>query len=91
MNHLNVKYFYPVCDNHWRYVAFDFHEVCKGNKYEHLNILLEKVKDDLIDYNYFLGDPDGNAIFIQKGIFRTNCIDCLDRTNVVQVILQQRS
>jgi hypothetical protein len=23
----------------------------------------------------------------QKGIFRTNCMDCLDRTNVVQSVL----
>jgi hypothetical protein len=23
----------------------------------------------------------------QKGVFRVNCIDCLDRTNVVQVVL----
>ena len=22
----------------------------------------------------------------QKGVFRVNCIDCLDRTNVVQVV-----
>ena len=26
----------------------------------------------------------------QKGVFRTNCIDCLDRTNVVQVCLKSR-
>ena len=24
------------------------------------------------------------TIFYQRGIFRVNCIDCLDRTNVVQ-------
>lgn len=23
----------------------------------------------------------------QKGVFRVNCIDCLDRTNVVQVVM----
>lgn len=23
----------------------------------------------------------------QKGVFRTNCMDCLDRTNVVQSVL----
>ena len=27
----------------------------------------------------------------QKGVFRTNCIDCLDRTNVVQVCLKSRN
>ena len=24
---------------------------------------------------------------VQKGIFRTNCMDCLDRTNVVQSVI----
>ena len=27
---------------------------------------------------------DGTMLSQQEGIFRTNCIDCLDRTNVVQ-------
>ena len=28
---------------------------------------------------------------VQKGVFRTNCIDCLDRTNVVQSMLAKKS
>lgn len=27
----------------------------------------------------------------QNGIFRTNCIDCLDRTNVVQSLVARRA
>lgn len=27
---------------------------------------------------------------LQKGIFRTNCMDCLDRTNVVQSALARQ-
>lgn len=27
---------------------------------------------------------------IQKGLFRTNCMDCLDRTNVVQSLIAQK-
>lgn len=27
----------------------------------------------------------------QTGVFRTNCIDCLDRTNVVQSMIARRS
>lgn len=27
----------------------------------------------------------------QKGVFRVNCIDCLDRTNVVEGLLAKRS
>ena len=28
-----------------------------------------------------------SIVQFQKGVFRTNCIDCLDRTNVVQSLL----
>lgn len=27
----------------------------------------------------------------QKGVFRSNCMDCLDRTNVIQSLLARRS
>lgn len=33
----------------------------------------------------------GAIISHQTGVFRTNCIDCLDRTNVVQSLLARRS
>ena len=34
---------------------------------------------------------DGTTPFTQDGVFRTNCIDCLDRTNVVQSLLARKS
>ena len=27
---------------------------------------------------------------MQKGVFRTNCMDCLDRTNVVQSVIARQ-
>ncbi|KAI5674152.1 hypothetical protein M9H77_14516 [Catharanthus roseus] len=30
------------------------------------------------------GNPFGKPLIVQKGVLRTNCIDCLDRTNVAQ-------
>ena len=30
-----------------------------------------------------------NVILRQEGVFRTNCLDCLDRTNLVQTIISQ--
>ncbi|KAK6983504.1 phosphatidylinositide phosphatase SAC1 [Biomphalaria glabrata] len=29
----------------------------------------------------------GSVVKLQGGVFRTNCIDCLDRTNVVQSLI----
>lgn len=34
---------------------------------------------------------DSSVVSLQTGIFRTNCIDCLDRTNVVQSLLAKKS
>ena len=30
---------------------------------------------------------DGSSVSLQKGVFRVNCIDCLDRTNNVQLTI----
>ena len=30
-----------------------------------------------------------DVILLQEGVFRTNCLDCLDRTNLIQTILSQ--
>ena len=35
--------------------------------------------------SYFLADATGQILTSQQGVARTNCIDCLDRTNVIQV------
>ena len=34
---------------------------------------------------------DGSVSSLQDGVFRTNCIDCLDRTNVVQSLIARKS
>ena len=36
-------------------------------------------------------EANGAVVSVQQGVFRTNCIDCLDRTNVVQSMLARRS
>eukprot|EP01133_Synstelium_polycarpum_P007507 gene7507-8784_t len=70
-----------------RYVAFDFHEKCRNNKYENLGELLDKVKPQLDSFGYLFKSTNDHPSLVQSGSFRTNCIDCLDRTNVVQSVL----
>lgn len=52
--------------------------------FENVSILINAVSDILKDMNYCWRDKQGH-ICSQIGVFRVNCIDCLDRTNVVQV------
>jgi hypothetical protein len=42
------------------------------------------ISADFRRFAYWFRDSAGTADQ-QEGVFRTNCIDCLDRTNVVQV------
>jgi hypothetical protein len=62
---------------------FDFHKACKGMKFENVSQLLLKLKDQL--ENFGSTKMQGSEIVSrQKGVLRTNCMDCLDRTNVCQ-------
>ncbi|XP_067937896.1 phosphatidylinositide phosphatase SAC2-like [Watersipora subatra] len=65
------------------YVAFDFHEYCRGMQFDNVSMLTESIKDFIKDHKYCWVDGQG-MICEQNGVFRVNCIDCLDRTNVVQ-------
>lgn len=74
-----------------RYEAFDFHAECKKMRYDRLSILIDRLAQDQDKFGVFHLRDDGNLISTQTGVFRTNCIDCLDRTNVVQSMLARRS
>lgn len=52
--------------------------------FENVSILINSIEDIIKDMNYCWKDKQGH-ICSQTGVFRVNCIDCLDRTNVVQV------
>ncbi|KPM06770.1 synaptojanin-1-like protein 1, partial [Sarcoptes scabiei] len=67
------------------YVAFDYHHYCSRGREENLtSILKEKVKRQLENFGFYYFIPNENQKNLQKGTFRINCIDCLDRTNRVQ-------
>ncbi|KAK4058668.1 hypothetical protein OIO90_000112 [Microbotryomycetes sp. JL221] len=67
-----------------KYVEFDFHGECRGMRFENVSKLITRIGSDLDDMgNLWLTDKQG-ALATQDGVVRTNCIDCLDRTNVVQ-------
>ncbi|XP_071867330.1 phosphatidylinositide phosphatase spermathreecae isoform X2 [Bombus fervidus] len=68
------------------YTTFDFHEYCRGMHFENVSILVSALAAVLSDIGYCWRDKQG-TICMQKGVFRVNCIDCLDRTNVVQTAL----
>ncbi|XP_032365824.1 phosphatidylinositide phosphatase SAC2 isoform X2 [Etheostoma spectabile] len=68
------------------YVSFDFHEHCRGMKFENVQVLTDAISDLITDMKWAWVDQAG-VICKQEGIFRVNCMDCLDRTNVVQAAI----
>ncbi|KAF9885918.1 hypothetical protein FE257_012208 [Aspergillus nanangensis] len=67
---------------------FDFHNECRGMKFENVSRLVDRLSTTLSEY----GDTvvqDNIVVQSQSGIVRTNCMDCLDRTGVAQCAFGQ--
>lgn len=73
------------------YVSFDFHQECKKMRYDRLSMLIWRISKDQDNFELFHANHNNIIFSTQKGVFRTNCIDCLDRTNVVQSMIARRS
>lgn len=90
-------------DTDLSYVWFDFHGECKNMKWENLSKLVDICKNELSNYGNFIAEinhgfdnrmefnqpSNFKIIGSQNGAFRTNCMDCLDRTNVVQGVFSR--
>ncbi|XP_019162639.1 PREDICTED: phosphoinositide phosphatase SAC8 isoform X2 [Ipomoea nil] len=74
-----------------RYVSFDFHHICGSSSFENIELLYDQISEDFEKQGFFMVDKEGEILAEQKGIIRSNCIDCLDRTNVTQCYLAQKS
>uniref|UniRef100_A0A8R1DEZ9 SAC domain-containing protein n=1 Tax=Caenorhabditis japonica TaxID=281687 RepID=A0A8R1DEZ9_CAEJA len=77
------------------FFSFDLHHHCRGLNFQKLQTLTTAMEPTLKSIGFCWVDKTGEVVQRQKGVVRTNCIDCLDRTNVVQgqislhVVLQQ--
>uniref|UniRef100_A0A7S4AN49 SAC domain-containing protein n=1 Tax=Pseudo-nitzschia australis TaxID=44445 RepID=A0A7S4AN49_9STRA len=87
--------------NSVKHVWYDFHAEVKNGRWDRLSLLLDEVEPSLEGHGYFLArgpseirhddnDKSRNNRWsiqrLQNAVIRTNCMDCLDRTNVVQSI-----
>lgn len=73
---------------------WDFHKECAKMRWDRLEDLMGKVDADLDAQGWTLTVPLGSSGSPrrrkQAGVVRTNCIDNLDRTNVVQSLIARR-
>jgi len=73
----------------FRLVAFDFHKHCGATNYAKLAMLWGDISTELSSFGYWFKDNAGTSQS-QNGVFRVNCVDSLDRTNVVAGGLARR-
>lgn len=79
--------------NNINFSWFDFHDICKKMKFSRVDEILHNnitpgnvsVLSQLLHYGWY----DSVSNTEQKGVFRINCIDCLDRTNLVSKFLSE--
>ncbi|KAK0168428.1 hypothetical protein PV327_002230 [Microctonus hyperodae] len=65
------------------HIIFDYHQECRGGNMKNLSKLKSKVEKYLDSFGLFYAV--GTSVHQeQSGTIRTNCLDCLDRTNCAQ-------
>jgi hypothetical protein len=67
-----------------RLTNFDFHAVVKGNQFDNLSSLIQMLRQSIKEYGGFLMNLRSREIVsLQQGVFRVNCLDCLDRYAII--------
>jgi hypothetical protein len=78
-----------------KYIYWDFHAQCKGMRFDRIESLVGDLQGLLLEDGWYhsvapapsgVGSSSGptKVLSVQKGVIRSNCMDCLDRTNVSQ-------
>ncbi|KXS21649.1 hypothetical protein M427DRAFT_65642 [Gonapodya prolifera JEL478] len=69
------------------YMEWDFHSNCSGSDYRNLQRLRDILAPEMEGKMEYFWASEVDVLTEQKAVFRTNCMDCLDRTNVVQSVI----
>lgn len=69
-----------------RYVAVDFHELTKGDRYDNLSQLMDVLADDVTAELWFSSAPQGRTS-LQRAVTRVNCVDWFGVFAVFGVVL----
>lgn len=68
------------------HIVFDYHQECRGGNLTALVTLKARLETCCSHFDVFHINGE-NVLREQRGTVRTNCLDCLDRTNCVQTYL----
>jgi hypothetical protein len=76
----------PLADGIAQFEWWDFHTECAHMQWGNIDKLIALIQE-AIDRAGYTQVVRGSLQREQGGVVRTNCIDCLDRTNVVQSVI----
>ena len=69
----------------FRYYYFDMQNQCQRDNYSKIDYLIQNIEPAINVFQFYSEDLSTHEVLKhQKGTTRTNCLDCLDRTNVIQ-------
>ncbi|KAJ3220558.1 phosphatidylinositol-3,5-bisphosphate 5-phosphatase [Clydaea vesicula] len=74
-------------DDKIQYIAWDMARASKSQDQDVIGKLQEIAEKVLSTTQFFISGSKSNEGRRQKGVARTNCIDCLDRTNAAQFVI----
>ncbi|AMD19697.1 HCL454Wp [Eremothecium sinecaudum] len=87
--HIEHSNYLNIGDNIYL-TEFDFHRETKDQGFSAASRIRPMIEKSLLENGYFSYDvKEGKPISKQRGVFRVNCLDCLDRTNLVQQFLSR--
>ncbi len=89
VNYLNQ--FLPK-DKEIMYHAWDMSRASKSRDQDVIGSL-EAIAEDILPKTGFFqnGNDEESGLSLQSGVARTNCIDCLDRTNAAQFVIAKKA
>ena len=71
--------------NNFRYIFFDLQNKCKKDNYAPVDQLMQELKEVSNLFGFFSMNFHTNDVYtVQSGVIRSNCKDCLDRTNLIE-------
>ncbi|CAM9022986.1 unnamed protein product [Wickerhamomyces anomalus] len=74
-----------------KYTAWDMSRASKSDGQDVIEFLETYADETLKTTSFFHNGPSLDTTKLQQGICRTNCIDCLDRTNAAQFVIGKRA
>lgn len=72
------------------FTSFDLNKTLQKNDKDGIEALFQYISRDVLVFGFFASFVGSENVKHQKGVFRINCLDCLDRTNIAQDFISRR-